>query len=406
MSENTDSAQSSTESLSDELSQSSDENMDQLNNLDLNGKIINNYNVISELGRGACSIVWLVYNITNNNFYALKVQNPDEFKSGFEEIKFVHTLPKEPNIFNNVIEYFIEIVDSVKYLCSVWELHCSNIDGIIRKGDFNNGFPLEIVKKIMKQLILSIYILHSRFKVFHGDIKTDNILIKGINDKDLFIIEKYKEANFFEKYVAAKKNYSQNELKKDTKLAIRLQVHQQIVESIIDQYNKTDLSQYSINSKYLEKMNISLADFGTHCNEYNHYDESFGTRYYQAPEIILMGKCSYPVDIWALGCTFYELLTGNFLFDPIKDSQYSRDYYHLCLINDTCGNFSSHILKRTKHYKKFFGLNCKIFNHHSSSENRLDRKLNDINFDTTTKGQIKELLVDMLQIDPSKRITI
>ena len=379
--------------------------MDQLNNLDLNGKIINNYNVISELGRGACSIVWLVYNITNNNFYALKVQNPDEFKSGLQEIKFVHTLPKEPKIFNNVIEYFIETVDSVKYLCSVWELHCSNIDSVIRKGDFNYGFPLDIIKKIMKQLILSIYILHSKFKVFHGDIKTDNILIKGINDKDLFIISKYKEANFFEKYVNAKKKYL-NALDKENKLAIRLQVHQQIVESIIDQYNKTDLSQYSINSKYLEKMDISLADFGTHCDEHNHYDESFGTRYYQAPEIILMGKCSYPVDIWALGCTFYELLTGNFLFDPIKDAHYSRDYYHLCLINDTCGNFSPQVLKKTKHYKKYFGLNCKIFNHHSSSENRLNRKLNDINLDIDTKEQIKELLVGMLQIDPSKRLTI
>ena len=391
--------ESSNES-SNELSESSDENIEQLNNLDLNGKIINNYNVILELGRGACSIVWLVYNITNNNFYALKVQNPDEFKSGYQEIKFVQTLPKEPKIFNNVIEYFIETVDSVKYLCSVWELHCSNIDSVIRKGDFNFGFPLDIVKKIMKQLILSIYILHSKFKVFHGDIKTDNILIKGINDKDLFIIEKYKEANFFEQYQNAKKSQSGD------KLSIRLKVHQQIVESIIDQYNKTDLSQYSINSKYLEKMNISLADFGTHCDEHNHYDESFGTRYYQAPEIILMGKCSYPVDIWALGCTFYELLTGSFLFDPIKDAHYSRDYYHLCLINDTCGNFPSQFLKRTKHYKKFFNLNCKIFNHHTSLENRLDRKLKETHFDTTTKEQIKELLISMLHIDPSKRQTI
>jgi serine/threonine protein kinase len=54
-------------------------------------------------------------------------------------------------------------------------------------------------------------------------------------------------------------------------------------------------------NEYLNPINISLADFGTVCSEDESYDNSFGTRYYQAPEIILMGKCKYPVDIWALG---------------------------------------------------------------------------------------------------------
>ena len=72
------------------------------------------------------------------------------------EIKFVKKLPKEPNVFNNLVEYFIESRDNKKYLCSVWELHCSNIDTLIRKGDFKNGFNITQVKKIMKQLIIFI----------------------------------------------------------------------------------------------------------------------------------------------------------------------------------------------------------------------------------------------------------
>jgi serine/threonine protein kinase len=151
---------------------------------------------------------------------------------------------------------------------------------------------------------------------------------------------------------------------------------------------------------------ISLADFGTHCEEHNYYEEPFGTRYYQAPEIILMGKCSFPVDIWAIGCTFYELLSGKLLFDPIKDSKYSRDYYHLCLINETCGNYPNNFIRKTKHYKKYFDSNGNIIDSYVKSFDRLDRKLNEIAIPEEDKKIIKKLLSMMLEIDPNKRITI
>ena len=66
----------------------------------------------------------------------------------------------------------------------------------LRKGDFNSGFSLDNVKYIMKQLIRAIKILHQNYRVFHGDIKTDNILVKGINDRDQFIINEYMKLLF------------------------------------------------------------------------------------------------------------------------------------------------------------------------------------------------------------------
>ena len=113
------------------FSSSSDENVENSDNIDLTGKIINNYNVICELGRGSFSIVWLVYSIKNKNFYALKVQNPTEYNDGLSEIKFVQKLPKNPPLFNNIIEYFVEQNYKQKYLCSIWKLKCANIDGLI-----------------------------------------------------------------------------------------------------------------------------------------------------------------------------------------------------------------------------------------------------------------------------------
>jgi serine/threonine protein kinase len=398
-----------------EESSSSDENLSQTENLELTGEIIKNYNIICELGRGSFSIVWLAFNISNNNFYALKVQNPTEYKDGLSEIKFVSKLPKVPNVFNNIVEYFIEIRDENKYLCSAWELHCSNIDGLIRKGDYENGFPIDKVKIIMKQLIESVRILHKKFKVFHGDIKSDNILIKGINNKDAFLIKRYTEEKFFEKYIETKNKYwlslgknlkKIDSMNKVDKMRIRKKIHQDIVEKITEEYSQSDISKYSINSKYLEPINISLADFGTYCEEHNYYEESFGTRYYQAPEIILMGKCSFPVDIWAIGCTFYELLSGKLLFDPIKDSEHSRDYYHLCLINETCGKFSPNFLKKTKFYKNYFDSKSNIINNEVPEPDRLIRKINKLELDKQTTNVIIEILNNTLTIDPLKRWTI
>ena len=405
-----------TNSDSEVLSVSSDEDKSQSDNLELSGKIIKNYNIICELGRGSYSIVWLAYSIQTNIFYALKVQNPSEFKDGQSEINFVQKLPTTPAVFNNINDYFIEIRNHKKYLCSSWNLHCTDIDCLIRKGDFEEGFSIPIVKKIMKQLIDSVKILHQKFKVFHGDIKSDNILVKGVNDKDAFIIRRYLEENFFEKYSEAKKKFwvdikkkdisKINKMDKEDKLKIRSQIHGEITNKILEEYSLTDISKYSVDSKYLESMNISLADFGTYCEEHNYYEESFGTRYYQAPEIILMSKCSYPVDIWALGCTFYELLSGKILFDPIKDFNHSRDYYHLQLINETSGDFSPSFLKKTKFYKNFFDSNYKLKDYELDKADRLDRKLNELNIDESIKSEIKKILINTLTIDPSKRWSI
>ncbi len=413
---------SSSDSSSYVESSSTDENFEHSDNLCLEGNIINNYNVIYELGRGGFSIVWLCYNIVNNNFYALKVQNPKEYKDGLEEIKFVKNLPKNYN-FNYLVEHFIEIVNNKKYLCSVWELCAGNLDNLIRKSNFNQDtkehinkcLPFKICVSIMKQMLPCIKVLH-KSKYFHGDIKTDNILIRGHNDRDQYLIDCYTKENFFNKYTEMKNEYQKknNTLSKNNKLDIRKKVHQDIVKKILNNSEYTKYSKYNINSKYLENIKVCLSDFGMVCHEDDCYELPFGTRYYQAPEIILMGedKClsSYPVDIWAISCTFFELLSGTILFDPIKDSKYNRDYYHLKLINNTCGAFESGFLKKTKYYKKYFNNGYLLDCNTNGSYDRLDTKINLIKEKQGLSCAEVECLNDFfkktLQIDPRKRANI
>jgi len=385
-------------SSSENISLSDDDIIDQTDNLNLEGSILNKYNILVELGKGSYSIVWLAYNIENSKYYAIKVQHPSEFKEGKEENKFMKKLPSNLNFFNKLIEDFIETRESKSYLCSVYELHCCNLDCILRKGNYNNGLSIDCVKNIMIQLLEACVHLHNKLKICHADIKTDNILLKGTNKYISCIIELYDKMNFNEIYSSAK-NETNSELSREKKIKIRKRVHLEIYNKIINIINDYNLDKYEIDDKYIIESKISLSDFGSFMEEGEYYDEAFGTRYYRSPENILVGKSSFANDIWALGCTFYELLTGEILFNPDKDKEFNRDHYHLKLINETCGDFNPSFLKSTKLWKNYFDSKYKLkFTENLEFNNKLENKLGENHlFLSVIKG--------MLNISPSKRLT-
>ena len=52
----------------------------------------NDYLVLYKLGSGAFSTVWLVYQISKNDFFALKIQNDDCFEEGLLEKSCLETV--------------------------------------------------------------------------------------------------------------------------------------------------------------------------------------------------------------------------------------------------------------------------------------------------------------------------
>ena len=393
------------------VSTSSDEIIEQFDNLDLKGKTLNKYNIIYEIGKGADAIVWLAFSIEDSKFYAIKVNEPKEYKKGLSEFNFIKKLPSKLKCFNHLKETFVEHTilnnKTKKYSCGVFELHTGNLDSLLRGGSCENGLSVPIVKKMMYQLLTALKYLHKQMKVFHADIKTDNILLKGYNNYDESIMKQYLEGDFFGKYKEAKKTFwlgkgktieTLDKMKKEDKLKIRQIVHEIICEKII--FPEKEL-RHSINQEYINKSYISLADFGAFCTEDEHYEEEFGTRYYRAPEIILMGDCNFKVDIWAAGCVFYELLTGRILFDPEKCSNYNRDAYHLYHMNRHMGDFPIGFLKKTKYWKKFFNAKGKLEGFEIETRHFKD-KLDSYNV-TEQQDEIIDLLKGMLAISPNQR---
>lgn len=63
---------------------------------------------------------------------------------------------------------------------------------------------------------------------------------------------------------------------------------------------------------------VKLSDFGVSVKKHFHQAEeedldAVGTPYWMAPEIISLTGVSTESDIWSLGCTIVELLTGMFI---------------------------------------------------------------------------------------------
>jgi serine/threonine protein kinase len=67
-----------------------------------------------------------------------------------------------------------------------------------------------------------------------------------------------------------------------------------------------------------------LADLGSATDRLRQ-GSSFGTREYRAPEVIIGAPLGVEVDLWGLGCTVFEMLTGRLLFAPYRAA--ARKYH-------------------------------------------------------------------------------
>ncbi len=381
------------------------------NNIDLTGDIINNYNIISSLGKGSYSRVWLAYNIADNKYYALKVQNPDDFNDGKDEIKILKKIPADEPYINRLVEYFVEtrFINDVptNFICSVYNVCAGNLDGLARKGKYKNGYPENIVKKIFKQVLLALNTVHNKLDGYHGDVKPDNILLCGLNDRDAKYIKMYSKHNFSEIYNKTKKEYMLEKKLKKLDPAMKSRVRKKIHLALIEMMDENEENQYLCNDKYFENPQIKLTDFGFYCHKDEYFHEPFGTRYYMAPEIIVMADCSEKVDIWSLGCMLYELMTGEILFDPHSDDKGSTDYHHLEMIINMCGEFNG-LFQSGKFYKKFFKndkLTDMIYNDDFklSTFDKINARLLNHNINN---NNVAKLIESMLQINPKKRPSI
>ena len=160
----------------------------------------NNYCLIEKIGYGSFSSVWLAYSYCNNNYYAIKIQNNEDYEDGISELHFLKKIKKLKN------DNFIKLIDSFeiskkdgkkkrKHVCMVLPLMAGSIYSILRKGKYKDGVDEIFIKKFLNCLLSTISDLHNKLQICHVDLKPENILIDGISIKVKEMIEEYNTFN-------------------------------------------------------------------------------------------------------------------------------------------------------------------------------------------------------------------
>jgi serine/threonine-protein kinase SRPK3 len=430
----------------DDLSLSSDERDCKTNGDIFNGEVLNGrYLLIKKIGYGSFSSVWLSFDCIDKKYYAIKIQNSDDYKEGKEEISFMKKLNTyKSKYINNLLSYFIERKGKKKYICMVFNLLAGSLYDVIRKGKYSEGLPIKTVKSIVKQTLLGLDILHNKLNYIHSDLKPENVMLCGRTYEISDIIEdydKYRNQISIKKEIikyCKNKNIIPNKGKIDKKHMyiilkninniILEQVYNEEITSNTTSENEltsdetiTTVSSSSeiisedytydedvIDDKYILECNIKLGDFGNVCNltleEEEELEYGIQTRYYRAPEVLIIYPYNSTCDIWSLGCMIYELLTGDILFDPKKDKEYDRDMYHLVMMNEFIGDMPKKMIKKCQK-KKFFNDYKLNYKKPIKSKKILDY-LSDIIDDKRELKNVIDFLSKTLVYDPDCRMTV
>ncbi|EIW55371.1 kinase-like protein [Trametes versicolor FP-101664 SS1] len=185
-------------------------------------------------------------------------------------------------------------------------------------------FALRTVKRVTRQVLLGLSFLQSRLQRVHTDVKLANILVDlgaSTEQIDSFLANDPPQI-----------------------YADSPPINPQISPHPIPAVRSQPLPNFGLDPTY-ENLHIRLIDYGNAIRADDISPDTFicTPTDQRAPEMLLGHAWSYPVEVWAVGCLIFQMLTRRAPFPP-----YTGDD-HLAVIYDRLGPFPMDFVRRCRH---------------------------------------------------------
>ncbi|CAO3693605.1 unnamed protein product [Rhizopus stolonifer] len=299
------------------------------------------------------------------------------------------------------------------------------------------GIPQPIVKRIAQQVLQGLDYLHRECGIVHTDLKPENVLVWIPDIEDYLRRETldvlsgdFKQQERQELPKSLLENVDTTGMSKNRKkrLKKKLKKQQQTdgngVDELDDRMKQLRVSHTRvISSSVLDLASImsekdkqkdlndvfnnivvKIADLGNACWIDGEYTHVIQTRQYRSPEVIVGARWTHEADMWSASCMIFELLTGEFLFDPRAGSKYNKDDDHLAQILELLRTVPKILTNGGEFSREFFDRTGKL----KHIKKLRYRRLRDVLHDTflvppEDADAISAFLLPMLEMDMLKR---
>ena len=395
------------------------------------GDKINNFKLIKKLGFGHFSTVWLA--LDGTSLVALKIVKSAQHYSetAIDEIKL---LEKCKEFKNHEFSCFIVDLKSWfnfkgpngVHVVMAFEVLGVNLLDLVRLRN-HQGIDIGIVKRIAKQILKGLVFLHDVAGIIHTDLKPENVLItidvdEILDEIDLDNLDDKPDSTNQTQSGPKTRNQKKKQKYKEKKKAIKQdskdiqdEPQQEIKyeESKETSPNQSTLSKSlteikispKIKGEFPKNISIKIADLGNACYTTNHFSNDIQTRQYRSPEAILGAAYSTSADIWSFGGMIFELLTGDYLFDPKSGSRYTKDDDHIAQIIELLGGFPRSVALSGKYSNEIFNRKGELRNVYKLRYWKLDDVLMDkYRFPKDEARDISDFILPCLQVNSERRI--
>ena len=235
-----------------------------------------------------------------------------------------------------------------------------------------------------------------------------------LNEKDLLNIKLFEKTKKNSEYEINLKLYSlvlQNYIKEKNRLLHDINYRKQIISkkklSLNNANNEDNINKYCFSSYEPElSIEVKICDIGNACWFNNHFSTIIQTRQYRSPEVILGINYNESSDIWSLACIIFELVTGDFLFNPTSSEYFCKNDSHLAKFMEVCGKMPKNFVERGAYWKKYFTKDGKLKRmgdiKHIILKNLLVQKYH---IKENEALALSNFLMPMLEYLPEKRIS-